>query len=354
MITMSYTEAPTNELRAILNIRDLLKTSVPLYMIKSNVQALLEDIAEDYNFTESAINSLKEIMNQRTFKKAEFHLHNAFHAQMQSETEQETCSTQEIELQSTQQQSEVTIMDMSQIETDALMAKTTDTERKLILLKLMQSKTAIKNLLAGSHFEDITRMHKLFNEVYGELKKEHEEEEKRKKEEANKRKLDQAFEALDVDSIDLTPEQIIERLAAKLGVKTNIKKKEDKAKKGKGTRSISTFVLKCTDDEGTEYRERNTSGQAGQLAKYCVDGKSLTDFIIGKLLKDEHEGYYTNMNSKHEIIDATELKEYLASVNKQDKFIDASTLQNENSSESNPTSQDDEAAIALAALNQNL
>ncbi len=245
-------------------------------------------------------------------------------------------------------------MDMSQIEKDALLAKTTDTERKIILLELLKSKTNIRTLLSESHFEDITRMHKLFNDVYTDLKKEHEEEEKRKKEEASKRKVDQVFDALDVDNMDLPHEQIIEMLAARLGVKANIKKKEDKAKKGKGTRATpSTFVLKCTDDEGTEYRERNTSGQAGQLAKYCVGGKSLTDFIIGKLLKDEHESYYTNMNSKSEIIDATELKDYLASVNKQDKFIDASTLQND-SSEANTTNHDDEAANALAALNQNL
>ncbi len=55
MIAISYTEIPTNELRAILNIRDLLETSVPLHMIKSNVLALLESIAKDYNFTESTL-----------------------------------------------------------------------------------------------------------------------------------------------------------------------------------------------------------------------------------------------------------------------------------------------------------
>lgn len=359
MFITTYNEASTPAQKALVTIRDLMKSkSGSLKLAKSNIVAIIEDIDEEYNLCESSIIELQKIQSERTFKIALFHLNNAFHCQLHYEIKARTdvkhvvngaleliessCPNTEIELKSQNTTIEATNMDMSQIEIDALMQKTTSTERQIIALEVLKSKSAIKDALKESHFEDVEKMFNRFNAVFEELKQQREEELRLQREALQKKKLDTALDALDVDGIGLTPEQILEQLAAKMGVSIKLPRSKSTSTSNAGTKKRKPqdkFVIEFINQSGdVDYIERITSGKtSGDLKDYLKDtGKKVRDLVIGRLMADNEEYFYTNEDSGNNVIDAAKLKTYLESIGKLDKLIESGKV--------------DEVADARAAL----
>lgn len=231
-------------------------------------------------------------------------------------------------------------MDMSQIEIDALMQKTTSTERQIIALEIFKSKTSIRAALAETHFEDIGKMVSRINTVFEELKQHREEELLQQRKAAQSKKIDNALDALDIDSIGLTAEQIIEQMAAKMGVTIKLPHGKPVSNTEKRPRKPqSKFVIEFINQSGdVDYIERITSSQtSGELKIYMQKtGKKTRDLVIGRLMTGSDEGFYTNEDSGNEVIDAAKLKIYLESIGKLDKLIELGKV--------------DEVADARAAL----